>query len=120
MCHHNAAVAAELGRLELAGIWQLAAQARPQPCHPHQVAVAAGEVGEESEAGPWASCPMGRPLLASLLQHHLECRDFQTVALLVCAFTHQTKTKALSPATSPPAALPLHTRDKFWFLKVEW
>jgi hypothetical protein len=92
----------------------------PQPCHPHQVAVAAGEVGEESDAGPWAVCPMGRPLLASLLQHHLQCRDFQTVALLVCAFTHQTKTKPLSPATSPPAALPLHIRDKFWFLKVEW
>ena len=107
MCKANAEVADELGNSELARIWQLASQ----------VASAAGEIGEENEQGGWANCPMGRPLLKSLLSHHLQCKDFQTVALLICAFTKQTIMKPPTPLKSPQEPLPQLARDKFWFLK---
>ena len=108
MCLHNSGVAAALGRAELAQIWQVAGQ----------VAAAAEEVGEENDRGPWAHCPMGRPLLSSLLKHHLQCRDFQTVAMLVCAFTQQTSNNDLSPVASPQEPPTHPAKDKFWFLKV--
>ena len=108
MCRTNSEVADELGNPELARIWQLASH----------VAAAASEVGDDNEQGPWAHCPMGRPLLSSLLNHHLQCKDFQTVALLVCAFTKQTMMKPQTPLKSPQEPLPpLHPKDKFWFLK---
>ena len=107
MCKANAEVADELGNSELARIWQLASQ----------VASAAAEIGEENEQGGWANCPMGRPLLSSLLSHHLQCKDFQTVALLICAFTKQTIMKPQTPLKSPQEPLPQLVKDKFWFLK---
>lgn len=107
MCKANSEAADELGNPELARIWQLASK----------VALAASEIGEKNEKGAWAHCPMGRPLLSSLLSHHLQCKDFQTVALLVCAFTKQTMMKAQSPLKSPQEPLPQLPKDKFWFLK---
>jgi len=104
----NAEVADEFGNSELARIWQLASQ----------VASAAAVIGEESEeGGGWANCPMGKPLLSSLLSHHLQCKDFQTVALLICAFTKQTMMKPQTPLKSPQEPLPQLAKDKFWFLK---
>ena len=116
MCKANSEAADELGNPELARIWQLASK----------VALAASEIGEKNEKGAWAHCPMGRPLLSSLLSHHLQCKDFQTVALLVCAFTNdETPVSTEKPTgASAPAAkrqiLVFEKRSAHWNSWGRW
>ena len=116
MCKANSEAADELGNPELARIWQLASKG----------ALAASEIGEKNEKGAWAHCPMGRPLLSSLLSHHLQCKDFQTVALLVCAFTNdETPVSTEKPTgASAPAAkrqiLVFEKRSAHWNSWGRW
>ena len=59
---------------------------------------------------------MGKPLISSLIKHHADCRDFQTIAMLVCALTEKTKVKKkilVEKAIEPDH----HNKDKYWFLK---
>ena len=65
-------------------------------------------------------CPFGAPLISSLIRHHAECNDFQTVAMLVCALTTPTAPRAEQAASRPGQQRPPGpgAADKFWFLKA--
>ena len=66
---------------EVAYIWQLLGQ----------VLSAAQEIGDDQAEGPWSSGPLGQSLVSSLLNHQVLCNDFQSVAMMICALTEQTK-----------------------------
>jgi len=106
MCNHNSKVAAELDFAELAQIWQLCGQ----------VVGAASEGDDDGDWGPWRCCPLGKPLISSIIKHHVDCRDFQTVAMLVCALTEKTKVKK-NVIVENAVELDHPGRGKYWFLK---
>ena len=62
------------------------------------------------------SCPMGKPLISSIIKHHVDCKDFQTVAMLVCALTEKTKAKR-NIMVENAVELDHPSKDKYWFLK---
>ena len=108
MCQHNSSVAQECGHQELGQVWQVVGQ----------VILAAREIGEGGAGGPWSVCPLGQPLISSLINHHIQCRDFQTVALIICALTSQTRIKRRTVSTVESAVELSNNQDKFWFLKT--
>ena len=107
MCHHNYQVALDSGYHQVAQVWQVVGQ----------VLLAAKEIGEGGDRGPWSVCPLGQPLITSLLQHHIRCRDFQTVAMIICALTQQTKHKRKVVPVDCAVEPSNQEKDKFWFLK---
>ena len=94
MCEQNSAVAVRLGRGEVGQAWALCGQV---------LQAAALQDG-------WSLSPLGRPLISSILDHQANSRDFQTVAMLVCALTKPTVPRRKEE--DPRAG-----REKFWFLK---
>ena len=62
------------------------------------------------------SCPMGKPLISSIIKHHVDCKDFQTVAMLVCALTEKTKVKK-NVIVENAVELDQPGKGKYWFLK---
>eukprot|EP00088_Acartia_fossae_P050994 TRINITY_DN5725_c0_g1_i10.p1 TRINITY_DN5725_c0_g1~~TRINITY_DN5725_c0_g1_i10.p1 ORF type:complete len:1003 (-),score=271.71 TRINITY_DN5725_c0_g1_i10:834-3842(-) len=74
VCTYNAKVAEEHDRPDLEQIWRLASVvANAQKCH-------------KDTLNPWAANPCGRSLLTKLINHHIQCKDVQTAALLICVF----------------------------------
>ncbi|KAK3792164.1 hypothetical protein RRG08_055426 [Elysia crispata] len=76
-CEHNAAVAREISRMDLAQIWQLVATM----CHPLVQPLPNPDHGR-----PFANSAFGRPLLKRILEHYGQMRDVQTMAMLCCIF----------------------------------
>ena len=97
MCHHNRDAALRLGRPEVGQVWEVCGQV----------------VQAATLLDTWSLTPLGRPLISSLLEHQAQCRDFQTVAMLVCALTAPTRPRRKRPEQRPEQR---PEREKFWFL----
>ena len=65
------------------------------------------EAGAQSDT--WSRTPLGQPLISSLLEHQAQSRDFQTVAMLVCALTAPTTSTRREEEERPE-------RGPFWLL----
>ena len=65
------------------------------------------EAGAQSDS--WSRTPLGQPLISSLLEHQAQSRDFQTVAMLVCALTAPTTSTRREEEERPE-------RGQFWLL----
>ena len=80
-CNENSRLAALAGRPDLEKVWRVCAR----------VAESANRenFGTENHV-PWTHHPMGRPMLTSIIDHSVKILDFQTAAMIACAFHHQT------------------------------
>ncbi|RWS18045.1 WD repeat-containing protein 59-like isoform X5 [Dinothrombium tinctorium] len=81
MCQRNAAAAAANNNKELVQTWTLAALCA-------DATVNSNFANNMIMESPWSVHPSGRKLIQSLIDHYLNvCGDFQTAAMLCCAFS---------------------------------
>ncbi|GFS03768.1 WD repeat-containing protein 59 [Elysia marginata] len=76
-CEHNAGVARELSRMDLAQVWQLVGIMSDPSIQP---------VPNADRGPPFAYSAFGRPLLKRIMEHYGRMRDVQTMAMLCCIF----------------------------------
>ena len=97
VCQHNSEVALQAGRTDVAQAWIVAAYADIRAV----------------DGAMWAMQPMGRALLCTLVAHHAQHDDVQTVASLVAvfvsAFGSSTLLSSAWAETEPPS--PQKTRE---------
>lgn len=106
MCEKNCEITERLCRSDLAQIWRLLGE----------IARAATKSAAEDTGCPWSKTPLGINLLQSIVRHYLESKDFQTIALIVCTFTHHaTRKQEVSPTLSGSSSS--SGRERFWFLR---
>ncbi|XP_054266064.1 GATOR complex protein WDR59-like isoform X1 [Macrosteles quadrilineatus] len=94
MCHHNAMVAASVGRRDLVQAWSLAALATTDPSN------------DRDDDFPWHAHPFSRNMLQSIIWHFAKQYDIQMAAMLSCALSSRLegqagyKNKHLNKATN--------------------
>ena len=79
-CNENSRLAGMAKRQDLEKIWRVCAR----------IASTVSKENDDSDNHvPWTCHPMGRPMLTSIISHYIRMLDFQTAAMIACAFHDQ-------------------------------
>lgn len=79
-CNENSKLAGIAKRPDLERVWRVCARIAST--------ISKDNTGTDNHV-PWTCHPMGRPMLTSIISHYIQMQDFQTAAMIACAFHDQ-------------------------------